>query len=134
MSLDSRIVYVDQWSPLEEAIITDIMAREHVERIEAICRMRRRKLDDLEGRSLTPAQVQALRRLAAEGLALTLADVHDVCGWPRPENNATTRKGGRPRKYRTDDERERAKRRQQAAWQRGYRKRRSVEKNALVSV
>lgn len=46
----------------------------------------------------------------------------------------TTRKGGRPRKYRSDRERQAAKRQQQAAWQRGYRKRRSVEKNGLVSI
>ena len=122
---------LDGWSPREEGVIAEIMARESVPRIEAIRRMRRRKLDDLEGRSLTPAQVQALRRLAAGGHALTLADVHDVCGWPRPqENNRATSKGGRPRKYRTDRERRLVQRRQKTIWQREDRKRHSVEKTS----
>lgn len=58
--LDSRIVCVDGWSPAgggegEETIIVDIMATEHVERFEAIRRMRRRRLDDLRGRTWTLA-------------------------------------------------------------------------------
>jgi hypothetical protein len=40
----------DAWSPGEEKIITDIQRTESVPRIEAIRRMRRRKLDDLRGK------------------------------------------------------------------------------------
>ncbi len=104
---------VDKWCPREERIIAALMAKETLSRIRAIHAMRRRRLDDLEGRILTPAEVQEART--------------------RLEGKYATRKGGRPRKYRTDRERQAAKRQQQVTWQRGYRKRRSVEKNPLVS-
>ena len=83
-----RLVYVDGWSSREEAIIRNIVAREHVERIEAVRRMRRRRLDDLRRRILTPEQVQAIR-------------LRNAC---RQDGNSqsATRKGGRPSKYRTE--------------------------------
>jgi hypothetical protein len=126
--------YVDKWSPREERIIAALMAEENLSRIRAIHAMRRRRLDDLEGRALTSAQVQQLRRLTAEGHALTLADIHEVCGWRRLQaNNGAIRKGGRPRKYRTDRERRAVERQQDAIRHRAYRKRLSVTGNHLVT-
>jgi len=49
------------------------------------------------------------------------------------ERYRATRRGGRPRKYRTEQERKAAKRQQQSTWQRSYRSRRSVEKNPPLS-
>jgi hypothetical protein len=128
--------YVDKWSPREEQIITSLMAAECVSRIRAIHAMRRRRLDDLEGRTLTSAQVQQLRRLVAQGHALTLADVFPVSietAAAMQATNSAIRKGGRPRKYLTDRERETAKRRQNAIWAQNHRERRSIGKNPLVT-
>jgi len=49
------------------------------------------------------------------------------------EQYKSTRKGGRPRKYRSDRERKAAKRQQNAIRQQKFRERRSVTQNHLVS-
>jgi len=49
------------------------------------------------------------------------------------ERHVATRKGGRPRKYRSDRERRVAQRRQNATRQQTYRQSRSVTENPLVS-
>lgn len=49
----------DGWSPREEQIIAELQHVESVPRAEAIRRMRRRKLDDLRGRTRSQAEFLA---------------------------------------------------------------------------
>jgi len=104
------------WTDREEAVIAEIQHIEAVPRAEAIRRMRRRGLDDLKRRIRPLSEVIEEENVPHESQAV-----------------ATPRKGGRPRKYRTDRERRVAERQQDAIRHRAYRKRRSVTENPLVS-
>jgi hypothetical protein len=117
---------LDQWSTREERIIAALMATENLSRIRAIHAMRRRKLDDLEGRTFTLATVQELR-----------ARIDLQSGsrgkYARYKTYTASPKGGRPRKYRTDRERRIAERQQNANRQRAHRQRKATERNGKLS-
>ena len=71
---------------------------------------------------------------AAERYRATRKHVAEHATGPTDSNESLrSRKGGRPRKYRSDHERQIAKRRQDATWHRDSRKHRSVEKNPPAS-